>query len=91
MIVTILGKRWRLRFTRLKKQRGDIDAPETPNKEIRICSTLSGEEELEVIIHELRHAADWWRDEQVIEREARDLARTLWRLGYRRMRNESDT
>ena len=84
MRISLLGKVWRLRFARLKLIRGDCDSPDTPNKEIRVHSGLKGEELLEVILHECRHAADWTKDETYIEREARDLARVLWRLGYRR-------
>ena len=83
MQVRILGKLWSLRFVPLRLFRGDCDAPSTPRKEIRIHSGLTGEERLEVILHELRHAADWSRDEQFIAAEARDMARILWRLGYR--------
>ncbi len=83
MIVSILGKRWRLRFVPLKTARGDCSAPSDTNKEIRIHSTLTGEERLEILIHEFRHAADWGRDEDFVAREPRDMARMLWRLGYR--------
>ena len=84
MRVKLLGKTWELRFCRLRTARGDCDAPDTCSKEIRIHNGLRDEELLEVIIHECRHAADWRIDESYIEREARDLARVLWRLGYRR-------
>jgi len=85
MHISILGKRWDLRFSKTPAdRRGDCDAPTTPHKQIRISDKLEGEEELEVIIHELRHAASWHVDEDYITREARDIARVLWRLGYRR-------
>jgi hypothetical protein len=63
--------------------RGDCDPPNQPNKEIRISSALRGEERLEVLIHELVHAAGWHIDETFVERFARDAARAFWRLGYR--------
>ena len=53
-------------------------------KRIVVDSRLRGEHRLEVIIHELRHAADWGRDEGFVDQESKDLARVLWRLGYRR-------
>ena len=84
MRITLLGKRWNLRFIPLRKVAGDCDSPNTPNKEIRIDSRLKGEHQLEILIHECRHAADWSRDEEYIAAEARDLARVLWKLGYRR-------
>ena len=84
MIVRILGRRWRLVFDRLRDSRGDCDSPTTPSKSIRIDSRLRGERELEVILHECRHAADWGQSEEYVTEEARDVARILWRLGYRR-------
>lgn len=83
MIVSILGKRWRVRFCRLTSISGDCSSPTDVNKEIRIDNRLKGEEQLEILIHEFRHAADWGRDESFVAREAKDLARMLWRLGYR--------
>ena len=88
MMVTILGKRWRLRFTPFRgvkgpADHGECDHPEKPRKEIRINQRLTGRHRLEAIIHECRHAADWSRDEEYVEQESHDLARLLWRLGYR--------
>lgn len=83
MFVTILRRRWKLRFTPLKINRGECDSPEKPSKEIRVDSRLTGEERLEVVIHEVIHAALWHLDEEYVEATARDLARILWRLGYK--------
>ena len=44
---------------------------------------MHGEERLEVLIHEMLHAAYWDLDESAIEGAAADVARVLWRLGYR--------
>ncbi|MGE0607701.1 MAG: hypothetical protein AB7O62_11475 [Pirellulales bacterium] len=79
----ILGKYWRLRFAPNMANRGDCDPPNLPHKEIRVSSALSGEERLEVLIHEFVHAAGWHIDETFVERFAADTARALWRLGYR--------
>ena len=85
MKVRILGKNWNLRFTPLSgNQGGDCDAPHIPGKTIRVNSKLSGEKLLETILHECRHAADWGQSEEYVTEEARDIARILWRLGYRR-------
>ena len=84
MRIQMLGKRWRLRHAPNLAARGDCDPPTQPRKEIRILSTLRGEEQLEVILHELVHVAGWHLDESFVEQFAVDAARTLWRLGYRR-------
>lgn len=39
-------------------------------------------ERLTTLIHEVRHAQDWDRDEEAVEREARELAQILLDLGY---------
>lgn len=39
---------------------------------------------LETIIHEALHAENWAKTERVIARTANEIARLLWRLGYRR-------
>lgn len=83
MRIDVLGKRWRLRFAPNLKNRGDCDDPSISNKEIRISSSLVGEEKLEVLVHELVHASNWHLDEKFVAQLAEDLARILWRLGYR--------
>lgn len=79
----IMGKRWSVVFEPLRKERGYCESPETPNKKIVVDSRLTGEERLEVIIHEAKHAGGWYRSEEYVTQEAQDLARLLWRLGYR--------
>ena len=83
MRIRILNKRWRLRFAPNLANRGDCDGPAAKHKEIRVLSGLRGEERLEVLIHEMLHAAGWHIDEAFVEQFARDVARALWRLGYR--------
>jgi hypothetical protein len=83
MRVKVLGKVWNLRFAPNLANRGDCDPPDQPGKEIRIASTLRSEERLEVLLHELLHAAGWHIDESFVEQFASDAARALWRLGYR--------
>lgn len=84
MRVTLGGKRYELRLVRLQNKFGDVDSPTVPGKQIRIDSRLAGEKQLEILIHEALHALDWRADEFFIDRDARDLARLLWRFGYRK-------
>jgi len=86
MQVKILGKVWNLRFAPNMANRGDCDPPTAPGKEIRVLSNLRDEGRLEVLIHEMVHAAGWHIDEEFVGRFARDAARVLWRLGYREQR-----
>ena len=86
MHVKLGGKRYKLRFADLShtEKVGDVDSPEEPGKEIRIHKGLSGERQLEIIIHECMHVFDWKKDEEFIDSEAKELSRILWRLGYRK-------
>jgi len=83
MRVTVCGKRWNLKFVALKVNRGDCSPPESARKVIRVHAGLRGEERLEVLLHELLHASHWIVDEEHVRRSAVDIARVLWRVGYR--------
>lgn len=86
MRVRILGKVWEFAFDPSihRDYHGFCDRPTTPNKRIRVRSTLRGQEQLATILHEMLHAADWHKDEEWVETVAEDLARALWRMGYRK-------
>jgi hypothetical protein len=89
VFVTILGKRWRLLKTRMsKKYYGHCDHPDAPNKTIKIHSGLSDQKELDVCLHEFLHAADWHRSEEFVDQVATDMARALWRMGWRKSESE---
>lgn len=82
--VTVRGKRWKLMFIPLRGDAdGTCDPPDATGKAIRINSSLNDERRLEVIIHELLHAGHWYISEEAVEETARDIARALWRIGYR--------
>ena len=83
MQVKILGKVWRLKFLPITSVRGDCDPPNKRGKLIRISTSLVGEERLEVLVHEMLHAAGWHIDEEFVRRFSEDVARELWKLGYR--------
>ncbi len=84
MRVKVGNKYWNLLFTELDEETGgECDSPDTNGKQIRIATDLKKQDELEVIIHELLHAADWSKDEEWVEVIADDIARVLWKLGWR--------
>ncbi len=84
MRITILGKHWNLRFCNTgANHHGRCDPPSIPGKEIKVSSRIRGQLKLDTIIHELTHAAGWHIDEPFVEQFATDVARTLWKLGYR--------
>ena len=83
--VTIDGKRWLLRFTRLKGGAAGwtyFDNAKRPR--ILIDEKLKGGTRLETIVHELLHASlGPTISEESVTEAARVIRRTLWSLGYR--------
>jgi hypothetical protein len=76
----IRGKIWNVRrVPNLGNARGSCDPPTKPNKEIKILSSLRGQEFLEVLLHEILHAALWDLDEEAVSETAEDAARAIWR------------
>ena len=85
MQITIRKKRYTLRWVpRLKDKRGDCDPPHGQGKTIRIEMGQDEHLEFDTLIHEFLHAGLWDIDEEAVEQLATDMARTLWKLGYRR-------
>lgn len=85
MKIKLLGKCWNLVRKPLQNCDGLCDNPKVANKTITVDSRLKGQRELEILLHEMLHAVDWHKDEEsFIEPVAEDIARALWRLGYRK-------
>lgn len=87
MQIKVLGKRWNLRFVPNLSARGLCDDPQKTRRQIRIWQGVRGDEELmEVVVHELLHAAGWHIDEAFVDQFAKDAARVLTTLGYARIK-----
>jgi hypothetical protein len=82
MRVKILRRWWELKFSPNMKEHGYCDPPDQKGKAIRVASELRGCKRLEILLHEMLHAADWTKDEEWVRDTAHDLARVLDRLGY---------
>ena len=80
---TILGKRYRIRTAKNLATRGSADLQDVPQKEIRISTELMGEELLEVLLHELQHAALWHLSETYVTESSRSIAAALYKAGFR--------
>jgi hypothetical protein len=76
------GKYYTLKFAKLKPPL--MGLCNWDEKTISIADRLSGEIELDTIIHELLHACQPDLAEETVTDTATDLARVLFRLGYRR-------
>lgn len=90
------GVRWAIRFSSHKyfldhKAYSDPEKSEESldgyilhdKKKIWISTDTKGVERLETIIHEALHAACPWMREWLVLSFSKDMARLLWRLGYR--------
>ena len=80
---TILGKRSRIRTAKNLATRGSADRQDVPQKEIRISTELMGEELLEVLLHELQHAALWHLSETYVTESSRSIAAAIYNAGFR--------
>jgi hypothetical protein len=76
------GKYYTLKFAKLKPPL--MGLCNWDEKTISIADRLGGEIELDTIIHELLHACQPDLAEETVNQTATDLARVLFRLGYRR-------
>ena len=88
MNLKLNGKRYKLRYVSGVSYLGECDPPSLAGKEIRINADVTGEKLLDSYLHEFLHALYWHIDEDHIAKPAEDLARALWRLGYRMKEDE---
>lgn len=85
MKIRIRGRQWNLiRAHTGPKSDGHCDHPDEPGRKIVVHSGLKDLKELEILTHEMLHAAFWDIDEDVIDGVGTDIAKVLWRLGYRK-------
>lgn len=87
----ILGKYWTLRFLDGRKMPGAdglCTDPNKPGREILIRENLADPRRLDTLLHEALHCSAWHIDEDFVTEFATDVARLLWRLGYRRQFHE---
>jgi hypothetical protein len=85
----LLGQVWEIAFSRLRG-RSNGYCYDPAKRRILIHSRLKPRKELEVTLHESLHALDWHKDESWVTQSAAELADLLWRLGYRRDKDQSE-
>lgn len=88
MKVTILGKSYELvevgSGVMPEGHYGECDDPSLPGKQIRVREGLPEEDRLRIYLHEMLHAAAWEQfSEEFVDRLSTDMARVLWRAGWR--------
>lgn len=75
------GKRYKIGFKRMRQNY--LGLTDFVKKEITICPKVSGIDKLDVLIHESLHACFEDMSECAVHAGATDIAKFLWRLGYR--------
>jgi hypothetical protein len=80
MRIRLRGKRWRLVFKRLA---GDCGRCRYRDNKLHVSDDVRGRLRLDTLIHEMLHACYPDVDEDSVTETATDMARGLWRLGYR--------
>jgi hypothetical protein len=85
MRVRLNGKYWTLRFVPNMRDYGDmVDPGKVRGRIIRVATWQGEQDRMDTTIHEALHALLPFADEECVTKTATDLARLLWRLGYRR-------
>jgi len=79
---------WLIRFTTLKGQAyGYTFSQKAKHPRIILDARMRGRKRLEVIVHELLHALNPTQSEEHVEQQGKDIARVLWALGYREVKD----
>ena len=81
---TFFGKRWKIVPTE-SQLGGECDPPDKKAREMVIPTEGDTLFDLDCCIHEALHACFWWLEESFVERSATEIARLLWRLGWRKV------
>lgn len=85
MVITIGGKRYTLTFepaSKMKGNRGLCDPPTIKRPSIWILKTLRGVERMEIIIHELLHAAAIQVGEDWVKNGSPLITEQLYEMGF---------
>ena len=80
--VSINGKRFKV--INVPAPKGMCFPPDSKHKTIRFPVHGDDVGDLTVIIHELLHASFWNIAEENIDQAGYDIARVLWKLGWRK-------
>lgn len=89
MHVKIGGQRWTLRFIPRSLKRKWVGLCRYSNRTITVEKGLTPLKELDTVIHETLHAALPPIDEAFVGETATEMARILWRLGWRKNAQDS--
>lgn len=81
---TFRGKRWYMLKRKPYNADGICHHPKTVHRGMWIPQEGKTVENLDTILHEGIHACHFDLDEDSVKETARDVARLLWRLGWRK-------
>lgn len=81
-----LDQQWNIVFdNRTGDSHAYCEAPHKKEKKIKLRKDLDERELMTYAIHESLHACFWFMSEEFVNRAASDIARFLWRLGFRKV------
>jgi len=86
--IVLRGKRYRINLASTLGPESDpvygrCSSPNDPGRIIQYDVSLTGQRRLDVFIHEMLHACFWDISEEGIQFASIDIAKSLWRFGYR--------
>lgn len=88
MKVKLAGKQYEIVFRRsidACESRGQCDSPKLKNPKVYIQEGQTELDELDTLIHEMIHACSHeWLAEDWVNKTATDVARALYKLGWRK-------
>lgn len=79
------GKWWQFRYANMVDYGDCTDPGKADGRLIRVRASQSERDMLDTIVHEALHACRAELAEEAVADTASDIARLLWRLGYRRV------
>lgn len=80
---TFRSKRWNI-IESPSELGGECGAPHIKGREMIIPINGDSKNDLDTIIHESLHACLWDLGEESVQESAEDIARIIWRLGWRK-------
>ncbi len=82
--VTVRGHKWGVAKLNKGRALGLCEGPHIPGKEMDFPVHGGTRKDLDTIVHELLHAAMWDAAEECVYETAQDIAKVLWRCGWRK-------
>jgi len=81
---TFRGNRYKIEIEKIILDGCCESVKEGSLPKLRVFTGLDSKKGLETVIHEALHACCFAKSEEIVNTTAKDVAKFLWRLGYRK-------